>query len=311
MIYKLLYEPDSGPCEPAVSYFSVKIFSVFLLLLPLMVYGEELTQTSEGPKIVQTSATYTFGVVPQFQHRRILKIWRPILDEIEKKTDIKFTLTGTPTIPAFEKKFMRGDLDFAYMNPYHILVAAKNPGYIPLVRDGNRKVRGILVTHVDSPIKNIKELAGKLVAFPAPNALGASLLVRADLDRVFGISVKPKYAQTHSSVYLHVAKKLVAAGGGVISTFLAQKKEIRDQLKIIYTTQPVITHPITVHPRVPKHHIKRVRDAFLELGTTEAGRKLLSKIPMERIVPTSNEEYLSLEKWGLEKYYERNKHTER
>lgn len=98
-----------------------KIFLSLVIFLPVIVLADELIQTSDGPVILTTQTSYTFGVVPQFQHRRILKIWRPILNEIEKQTGIKLNLTGTPTIPAFEKKIMKGDLDFAYMNPYHML----------------------------------------------------------------------------------------------------------------------------------------------------------------------------------------------
>lgn len=97
--------------------------------MPVIVLADELIQTSDGPVIKKTQSSYTFGVVPQFQHLRILKIWRPIVNEIEKKTGIKLNLTGTLTIPAFEKKFMKGDLDFAYMNPFHILESS-NPRVI-------------------------------------------------------------------------------------------------------------------------------------------------------------------------------------
>lgn len=274
-------------------------------LLPGMVAADELMQTKDGPQFLKTQVSYTFGVVPQFQHRRILKIWRPILNEIEKRTGIKLNLTGTPTIPAFEKKFMKGDLDFAYMNPYHILVASQSPGYIPLVRDGSRRLQGILVVRKDSKIKNMIELNNKLVAFPSPNALGASMLIRADLEKRHDIKLIPKYAQTHSSVYLHVVKGLVVGGGGVMSTFKAQKPEIREKLKIIFKTRSVIPHPVTAHPRVPKHHVRKIKAAFLALGKTQEGREMLSKIPMKKIVSSFKDEYMSLADWGLDKYYTR------
>lgn len=284
----------------------LKIIFRFILIaacFPVAAFADQLAQTSDGPVILKTQTSYTFGVVPQFQHRRILKIWRPIVDEIEKQTGIKLTLSGTPTIPAFEKKFMKGSMDFAYMNPYHILLASQSQGYIPLVRDGSRKLKGILVVHKDSKYKSAAELENKVVAFPSPNALGASMLIRADLEKSFGIKVKQKYAQTHSSVYLHVAKKLVQAGGGVMSTFKATKPEIRKQLKVLFQTNSVIPHPIAAHPRVPKHHIKKIRSVLLAMGETEEGRKLLSKIPMKKIISTSIDEYMSLADWGLDRYY--------
>lgn len=171
------------------------------------------------------------------------------------------------------------------------------------MRDGGRKLRGILVTHKDSKYKSAAELNSKIVALPSPNALGASMLIRADLEKTFGIKVKPKYVQTHSSVYLHVAKKLVLAGGGVMSTFLAQKPEIRDKLRVIFITRAVIPHPITAHSRVPKHHIRKIKAAFLSLGKTPEGREMLAKIPIKKMIPSSRSEYMSLADGGLDKYY--------
>ena len=287
--------------------FTSKCVWVLVLLFSSQVLAEELVQTENGPVFRKTTSVYSFGVVPQFQQRKIIRIWRPILDEIKRQTGIVLNLSGAPTIPAFERKFMKGELDFAYMNPYHILKASSSQGYIPLVRDGSRKLRGVLVVRKDSPYKSAAEFDGQIVAFPSPNALGASMLVRADLENTFGIQVKQKYVQTHSSVYLHVAKGLVGGGGGVMSTFMAQSPDLKDRLRILFKTRGVIPHPIAAHPRVPRHHIKNIKSALLAMGKTPEGRAMLARIPMQDIRPTSIDEYKSLAGWGLDKYYIRKK----
>jgi phosphonate transport system substrate-binding protein len=246
---------------------------------------------------------YSFGVVPQFEQRKLFHIWRPILDELEHRTDLTFNLQGSPKIPVFEKKYMEGTYDFAYMNPYHILKAHDSQGYLPLVRDGGRMLKGILVVSKESPIKSVQELAGKSVAFPAPNALGASLLIRADLKNLYGVQIHPHYVQTHSSVYLHVALGQYVAGGGVTSTLNAQKPEIREKLRIIYETRPMNPHPISVHPRVSEAHWRRVLKALLEMAQTEKGAALLAKIPMRKAVATSMEDYKPMSSWGLDEFY--------
>ena len=119
---------------------------------------------------------YTVGIVPQFETNRLYKIWRPILDELEQRTGLRFTLKGSTNIPDFENEFMSGSFDFAYMNPYHIMMASESEGYIPLVRDVGRTLNGVLVVRKDNAIRTVKELNHKKVAFPSPNAVGASLL---------------------------------------------------------------------------------------------------------------------------------------
>lgn len=247
--------------------------------------------------------TYTIGIVPQFEARKLRLIWKPILDEIEKETGFKFIIRGSPTIPAFENEFNSGKFDFAYMNPYHIMLANKSQGYIPLVRDVGRKLFGILVVSKTSGINSVEDLNGKLLAFPAPNALGASLLLRADLRDKFHIDFEETYVKSHSSVYLNVILGQAEAGGGVQKTFKEQSSSIQNRLKVIYETDKLPPHPIAVHPRVPEGDREKVTQAFLNLGKSEDGKVLLSKIPITNVGPTSMEDYLPLSKLGLEKYY--------
>jgi phosphonate transport system substrate-binding protein len=246
---------------------------------------------------------YQFGVVPQFEQRKLFKIWRPILDELEQRTQLGFNFIGSAKVPIFEQMYIEGIFDFAYMNPYHILKANDTQGYLPLVRDGSRKLKGILVVLKDSPLQTVQGIAGKRVAFPAPNALGASLLMRAELAELHGVSVIPHYVQTHSSVYLHVALGLTSAGGGLPATLNIQKPEIREKLRVMYKTRSVNPHPISVHPRVPKAHRKRVQQALLEIAGTKKGAALLAKIPIRKMVTANMEDYSPMNRWGLEAFY--------
>ena len=255
------------------------------------------------PITTVTAAEYSFGVVPQFEARKLYAIWKPILKVLEQKTGHSFKMLGTESIPQFEKEFANGSYDFAYMNPWHSMVAFDKQGYLPLVRDDVRKLKGILVVRKDSGIDNISQLNGKTIAFPAPNALGASLLMRAELQKLHEISIKPLYVGTHSSVYLNVALKRVQAGGGVLRTFKNQQNNIQDLLKIIYETQSIAPHPISAHPRVPKEVITQVKQAFLEMKNNPEQQKLLAKIPMEQPTIATVDDYRPLKKMGLDEFY--------
>ncbi len=266
------------------------LFTALAIIFPLGCFSEE-------------TAVYSFGVVPQYEYRKTFRIWRPILDELQQRTGFTFRLVGDPKTPIFEDKYLQGVYDFAFMNPYHILMAHDTQGYLPLVKDGGRMLTGVLVVPKDSPIQNVQELDGKLVAFPSANALGASLLMRAELSRLHGVEVVPKYVQTHSSVYLHVALGKTAAGGGVVSTLNSQEPEIRQKLRILYKTRPVTPHPISAHPRVPVAHRKRVLQAILDMANTPKGAALLAQIPMRKPVAASIEDYSMMYSWGLDKFY--------
>lgn len=251
----------------------------------------------------RAETTFTIGIVPQFEPQKLASIWLPILDELAKQTGFSFKMIGPASIPEFEVAFQKGAFDFVYMNPYHATLAANSQGYIPLVRDGGRELTGVLVVRQDNPIKSIKELQGKPVAFPAPNALGASLLMRTELELMHAVKVIPKYVQTHSSVYFNVHFGLTEAGGGVLGTLGRQPQEIRDGLRILYQTRGMPPHPIVAHPRIPEDVRNKVKAGLLALGGTETGAALLRKVPMKKIIAASAEDYKVLSTWGLEAFY--------
>jgi phosphonate transport system substrate-binding protein len=245
------------------------------------------------------------GVVPQFEQRKLYAIWKPIIAELEKMTGLSIKLVTTLRINDFEKEYMAEKFDFAYMNPYFIVRGVKPGTYIPLVRD-NKPHRGIVVVRKDGFIGKVADLEGKTVAFPTPNAIGATLMTRSELERKYGVKVVPLYVKSHSSVYLHVAKGLAAGGGGVLKTLQEQDAAVRDLLSVLYTTEAMPNLPVAANRRVAADVREKVRRAFLALGKTEEGRALLAQVPITEIVPASLDEYLVIDTWGLERYWDPN-----
>lgn len=277
-------------------------------LLYLLLAGLCLLATSAcasaSASASETKAYYTIGVVPQFEARKLHAIWRPVLNYIEQQSGYKIELRGSPSIPEFEREFMAGKFDFAYMNPYHLVIANDQAGYIPLVRDHGRQLYGVLVVNKDSQITSPADLAGKKLAFPAPNALGASLQMRQELTDKFNINFDPYYVKTHDSVYLNVLLGKAAAGGGVQKTLKRQKPQYRNALKVIHSTTKVTPHPLAVLPSVPETVRQAVLDALLKYGQTAEGKKQLALIPIKKIGKASMEDYMPLKALGLERFYQ-------
>lgn len=257
-----------------------------------------LSALAPGPARAETA--YRFGVVPQMEPRQTFANWTPLLDELSSRTGIRFRLIVPRTMSDFEAGFRQEIYDFAFMNPYHFTVARKDQGYRPLVRDGSRQLYGIIVVRKDSPFRTLEDLRGTQMAFPSPNALGATLLNRSELTIQHGIDIIPVWSQTHSSAYLNVLLGLVEAAGGVMTTFRRQKTQVRNRLRILHETRRVPPHPIVAHPRVPSAHGDAVSRAIIAYATTAAGARVLQKIPMKNPVKTSFAEYEPLRRMGLD-----------
>lgn len=246
--------------------------------------------------------SYTFAVIPQFEQRKLFATWKPIVDELSRRTGIKLKLVATLSVSEFERELSRGSYDFVYANPYHILRELTRQGYMPLVRDQS-PLRGILVVRKDSPLKSPAELNGEKLAIPSYNALGASLLLQADLAQVFKATPKLVNVKTHSSVYLQVASGQLAAGGGVEKTLQEQDKAVQDMLRVLYTTREMPSHPVAAHPRVPVKVRQAVQQALLAMSQSEDGQKMLLHVPMQKVISTSMQDYLPMRQWGLDTYW--------
>lgn len=245
----------------------------------------------------------TFGVVPQFDHRKIQSIWNPILQEINSDHGLKIKLIGSPSIADFEVKFEKGEFDFVYLNPYHLIIANQKQGYYPILKDTGRELYGIIVVRKDSSINNIHQLHQKKIALPSPNALGAALIPRTEFATKYKITPTYIYVKSHDSVYLNVLLGKVDAGGGVQKTFNKQPNYIKDKLRIIYETEHVSPHPIAVHPRVSKEIIKKINDTFYKCFNDEKKRLWLEKIPIKKLGEANLLDYQQLKTMGLESFY--------
>ena len=79
----------------------------------------------------EAAKPYSVYIVPQLTPVATHKAWAPVLEKLAAATGLEFELNVEPSIPAFEQAIASGTPDFAYMNPYHIIVAKRDNGYIP------------------------------------------------------------------------------------------------------------------------------------------------------------------------------------
>lgn len=249
---------------------------------------------------------FSVAVVPQFPAAELYKAWAPLLERVGKQAGHCYDLVLNKSIPEFEDLVLKGIPDFAFMNPYHQVMAHARQGYRPLVADST-PLTGILVVRQDSSVKSMRELNGKTLAFPAPNAFAASLLMRAILARD-GIAIQPDYVKTHNNVYRTVVQGTHSAGGGVNNTLEREPDALRQQLRVLYETPGFSPHPLSAHPRVSAGVAGALQKAVLGLQSTPEGRTMLDDVqmPKPRTV-TQQADYQPLTDLKLEQFVVRSK----
>lgn len=274
------------------------------LLAPWLSVAQPAPASTASPAASAMQRVYTVSVVPQFPAADIARTWVPILERLGPQVGARFELKVARDIPSFEADVKAGAPDFAYMNPFHQVRAKRAQGYVPLVRD-SELLTGILVVRKDDPMRHLKQLDGQTLAFPAPNAFGASLLIRAQLDEVERVHITPFYARTHTNAYRQTLAGKAAATGGLRATLEREPPEVQAGLRILFETPGAAPHPLSAHPRVPAKVQQAVQAAWLKLAQDSSLRANFQGVPMSQPVRADHaRDYAPLERLKLDRYAE-------
>lgn len=246
---------------------------------------------------------YNLSIVPQYTPLFIHRNWQPFVERLQKEMGIAIRIKVYANFQKFLTALKHGEPDFTYLAPYHLVTARKAQGYEPLVRGDAHKLVGIIVVTKDSKIASVKDLQGKTIVFPSPNAFAASLYMRAWLDKKLGLKFTSRYAGTHDNVYRQVIQGIVSAGGGVNNTLKSQPINLQKNLRVLYKLPGVASHPLAVHPRVSLKVRKKFTDSIISMAADKQGRALLKALHLVQPVKAEyKRDYFSLESLGLEKY---------
>ena len=250
--------------------------------------------------ICAAAPRWRLAVVPQLTPVEMYGNWQPLVEALDR-AGIACELVIHPTIALFEREFLEGGADLLYLNPYHMVMARNTHGYISLLRD-QRPLEGLLLVAKDAPVRTLKDLQGSRISFPAPNALGASLYIRATLEGE-NIPYQPHYAGNHRNAIRQVLAGDSVAAGLVRATYELEPPDVRQALRVVYNTPAIAPHPIAVHPRVPPALRQQLIDFVLALARDPHHRGLLQAVQMpEPVVADYRRDYAQLGRMGLERF---------
>lgn len=269
-------------------------------VIALLLWAQALSAaTCLGDSSARSQSVY---VVPQLAAAHLYAHWAPFLQQLGQRTGSCFELMIPKNIPDFEAALIKGLPDFAFMNPYHQVMAYRAQKYVPLVADGQNKLDGLLVVRKDSTIRSIKELHDARIAFPAPNAFAASLVIRATLAHD-DVAITPLYVKSHENVYRAVIMGDALAGGGVNNTLEREPQEVREQLRVLMRTPFYMPHPFSAHPRISAAEQTRIAEAMVQMGSDEQLKPLLYEIQINQPVKVNYQrDYQPLDQLGLGKF---------
>ena len=237
--------------------------------------GPHLAQTGSEPK------TFSFGVGPRWTPTRLAERWIPVLRYVSDACGVKLHMASAPSIGVFADRVNEGWYDFIFANPAQYLGGQSRGLYSAFAR-APKPLSGIVFVSIFKSHEGIASLANATMAFPSPHAFGATLVVRAELDRL-SVPIRPRFVRSHDSAVQNVLKGATQAGTTVESIFDGLDPNIRGKLRVIYRTKGYTPHAFAVRPeKVPA---KTARCVKRELTGAEADSPVGSRLQAINLFP--------------------------
>jgi phosphonate transport system substrate-binding protein len=144
--------------------------------------------------------------------------------------------------------------------------------------------RAMIVVKADSPLKELKDLKGKSIAWQDVTSSAGYVWPAAEMKKagvdpekdVKGITVKG-----HDKGILSVLNgdtDAAAVFEDARTTVKKDKPDVFDKVRVLFYTQPIPNDTISVRSDMSKEWIKKLQDAFIAIGNDPEGKKIIFEV---------------------------------
>ncbi|MDU0460788.1 MAG: phosphate/phosphite/phosphonate ABC transporter substrate-binding protein [Geobacteraceae bacterium] len=233
------------------------------LIVSTLLLVMQLPATAADKQVIR------FGVIPRYNPLVMYKRYQPIMDYLTAETPYRFELKISRDYPE-AVRFLRegitqvsslGDVTFAEASTQYAAV----PILKPRNRDGVPYYRSAIIVRNDSPLKGIRELRGRTMAFGSPHSTSGNLIPRYLLwDN--GIGLRDLKSFTNLQHHDAVAKAILKGqfDAGAVKDVVAEKYKTHG-LRILAWSAPIPAVPLVVRKDAPADVVKALTTALLKL----------------------------------------------
>jgi phosphonate transport system substrate-binding protein len=198
--------------------------------------------------------TLRFGVVSFYNPRLMYLKYQPLMDYLTTATGHPWELVIGTSYERTVEDLCAGKLAVAYLGPYSYARAHAACGALPVVKlntDGKPTFRSVIMVRADSPIKSLKDLAGKRFGFGSPMSTSSHVMPRAMLEDAGlhpGVDVACRYFFHHERAARAILLGEVDACG--VRDLVGEKFTHRE-LRILASSPEIPNFPFVVGPKSP------------------------------------------------------------
>jgi len=230
---------------------------------------------------------------------KLFEVYEPWVDDLGQQVGggQPWKLEASADYASFEDKLRLAPFSLALPNPLQTL-AAVDSGHAVLATAGDDDdFRGLILVQRDSPLATLADLRGRMVAYPAPTALAATLLPQWMLWQS-GVhplrDARAHYVVSQESALINVAQGLADAAATWPIPWRAFQRDQPAQaarLRVLAASEPLVNNSIVAHRLMPKDLVQRVRSHLVHLHRRPEGAALLARMGIARFYPASAATY--------------------
>ncbi len=240
-----------------------KVLAISLpALLFMLLFSQEQTYSMDKPLV-------RFGVIPRYNPVVMYKRYQPIMDYLTQNTPYRFELKISRDYPE-AVRFLKdgvtrisslGDVTFSEANFEYAAV----PILRPLNSDGKPFYRSAIIVRTDSPLRSIRELRGKSMAFGSAHSTSSNLIPRYFLWS-HCVKIQDLGRWTNLGHHDAVAKAVLKGqfDAGAVKDVVAEKYEGYG-LRVLAWSAPIPSVPFVVRKDAPPEFVRSVKQALLKL----------------------------------------------
>ena len=248
-----------------------------------------LTSGPLGAVRAAADGPLAFGVLNQQSPALTAERWNPILHYLTGVSGVPLALRMGPTVDETNAMMARSVFDLMFTN-HNFQSEFDGIGYRVIARWAGEPIRTVIVVPADSPVRHLRQLEGKAVAFPSKEAFVGYAVPLVAL-RSARVNVSEVFAGNQEGAMAQLKARRVDAAA-VNSRFLSQYAEReRVTFREIYVSEDFPELAVIVHPRVPAATVDKLRRARTGMADDPTAGPLLARVKFKGFAPASDRDY--------------------
>ncbi len=242
------------------------------------------------------------GFVPSAEAEKIATTVKPLTEILSRKLGIKVKSYLATDYTAIIEAIGSGKVDMAFLPPFAYVVAHDKYGAEVLVkakRYGKEYYRGQFTVRKDSGIDSLKQLKGKIWAYPDASSSSGYLFPKYKMIKL-GIDPDKFFAEkiqtgSHDNAILAVYNgeaDLATTFEGAENRLVKDYPDVKEKIKIIGYTDNIPNDGLVVRRDLDPQMKEKIKQVFLSLNQDSTAMEILKKVyAWDGIVPASDSDY--------------------